>query len=199
MRNATLSKTPSSPFDKVPSVAAELSTGSERRIASIPTLSHFQHTQKSGPFPRPALPGVNGTTSLSVIPDDPACPSRETGWEPRPPIAGTSRVACRFLFHACRRHYPGGFGRMLLLISSNRRRPSPLLRRVGSHIARFEACSAFTHVRPACSLTSQGSLFLKCFSPIRYLLEPPQVLPAGATSCRAGFAPARINKPFTAH
>ncbi len=28
-------------------------------------------------------------------------------------------------------------------------RPSPNLRRVGSHITRFEACSAFTHV-PAC-------------------------------------------------
>ncbi len=125
MRNATLSKAPSSPFDKVPSVAAELSTGSERRIASIPTLGHFQHTQKSGPFPRPALPGVNGTTSLSVIPDDPAYPSRETGWEPRPPIAGTSRVACRFLFHTCRRHYPGGTGRMMSLVSSDRRRPSP--------------------------------------------------------------------------
>src|SRR5271165_1810753 len=35
-----------------------------------------------------------------------------------------------------------------------------------------------------------------CFSPIRYLLEPLQVLPVGATSYRAGFAPARNNTPF---
>jgi len=54
-------------------------------------------------------------------------------------------------------------------------------------------------LRPARSLTPQGSLFLKCFSPIRYLLEPPQVLPAGATSCRVGFAPTGNNTPFTAH
>ncbi len=54
-------------------------------------------------------------------------------------------------------------------------------------------------LRPACSLSHQVTLFLKCFSPIRYLLEPLQVLPAGATRCRVGFAPTRINKPFTAH
>ena len=52
---------------------------------------------------------------------------------------------------------------------------------------------------PACLLTPQGSRFLECFSPNCYLLEPLQVLPVGATSYRAGFAPARINLPFTAH
>jgi hypothetical protein len=52
---------------------------------------------------------------------------------------------------------------------------------------------------PACLLTPQGSLFPECFSPIRYLLEPLQVLPVGATSYGAGFAPAGIDMPFTAH
>ncbi len=208
VRNATLSMILSSPSDKVRSETAECSTGPIRPTASIPTLGLFRHTRKSGPFPRPALPGVISTTSLSATPDDPACPSRESSWEPRPPIAGASRVACRFLFHACRRHYPGGTaghpslgpppdkGKRHITLQQ---RPSPLLRRVGSHITRFEACSTFTHVRPACSLTSQGSLFLKCFSPYRYLHEPPQVLPAGATSCRVGFAPTGNNTPFTAH
>ena len=51
-------------------------------------------------------------------------------------------------------------------------------------------------LRPVDSLTPQGSFFLKCFSPIRYLLEPPQVLPTGATSRRAGFAPAGNNTTF---
>ena len=32
-----------------------------------------------GPFPRPELPGVHGTTSLSATPDGPSCPSRESG------------------------------------------------------------------------------------------------------------------------
>jgi hypothetical protein len=36
-------------------------------------------------------------------------------------------------------------------------------------------------LRPACSLTPRGGFLLKCFSPIRYLFEPLQVLPAGAT------------------
>jgi hypothetical protein len=49
---------------------------------------------------------------------------------------------------------------------------------------------------PAGSLTPRGSRFLECFSSSRYLLEPLQVLPVGATSYRAGFAPARINTPW---
>ncbi len=44
-------------------------------------------------------------------------------------------------------------------------RPSPCLRRVGSHIARFEACSAFTHV-PACMLAKSpfATLYTEGFS-----------------------------------
>ena len=49
---------------------------------------------------------------------------------------------------------------------------------------------------PACLLTPLRSRIQECFSPSRYLLEPLQVLPVGATSYRAGFAPARINTPF---
>jgi hypothetical protein len=41
----------------------------------------------SGPFPRPALPGVLGTTGLSATPGGPAWPSRASGWEPRTPTA----------------------------------------------------------------------------------------------------------------
>ena len=37
----------------------------------------------SGPFPRPALPGVGGTTGLSATPPGPACPSRASGWRSR--------------------------------------------------------------------------------------------------------------------
>ena len=33
-----------------------------------------------GPFPPPALPGFHGTTSLSAIPNGPACPSQAAGW-----------------------------------------------------------------------------------------------------------------------
>src|SRR5262249_29434343 len=75
----------------------------------------------------------------------------------------------------------------------DQRRPSPSVRWVGSRIARFEVCSAFTRVMACRVADSPGSRFLKCFSPSRYLLEPLQVLPVGATSYRARFAPARIN------
>ena len=57
-----------------------------------------------------------------------------------------SRVASIPLFHACRRHYPGGDGRCSCRSLPNRWQPSPLLRRVGFRITRFEACSAFTRV-----------------------------------------------------
>src|SRR5262245_38894005 len=78
----------------------------------------------------------------------------------------------------------------------DQRRPSPSVRQVGSRIARFEVCSAFTLVRARMLADSRRSHFPKCFSPSRYLLEPLQVLPVGATSYRAGVAPARINTPF---
>jgi hypothetical protein len=44
------------------------------------------------------------------------------------------------------------------------RRPSPLFRRVGSHITLFEACSAFTHV-PACMLAKPplAALYIRGF------------------------------------
>jgi hypothetical protein len=48
----------------------------------------------SGPFPRPALPGVRGTTSLSATPPGPACPSRASG--------GRSRASAELGFPCCR-------------------------------------------------------------------------------------------------
>ena len=98
---------------------------------------------KSGSFPRPALPGVFSTTNLSAT-----LPAR-----PAPhgvPVCActllcrASRVATLSIFRTCRRHYPGGSGSVLLSFAfPNHQRPSPYSRRVGSHIALFEACSAF--------------------------------------------------------
>ena len=82
-------------------------------------------------------------------PAGPDCPSRGPGWRVRT-TDRASRVATSSLFHACQRHYPGRSASVhLSLFFPNRRRPSPNLRRVGSRVARFEACSASTHV-PAC-------------------------------------------------
>ena len=49
----------------------------------------------SGPFPRPALPGVRGNTGLSATPPGPACPSRASGWR--------SRASAEGGFPCCRR------------------------------------------------------------------------------------------------
>ena len=60
------------------------------------------------------------------------------------PPARASRVASTPLFHACRRHYPGGTCRCLRRSLPDRCQPSPFLWRVGFRITRFGACSAFT-------------------------------------------------------
>src|ERR1022692_4447143 len=82
-----------------------------------------------------------------------------------------------------------------------RRRPSPLLRKVGDHIGLFEACSTFTCVT-ACRLAESPKrpVFLEgsdgfVSSPRRfdsYRLERP--------SCRVGIAPTEDQHlSFTAH
>ena len=93
-----------------------------RRYPASPVL-------RASPPPSPARPDPRG---MSVG----AC--HATG--------RASRVAFIPLFHACRRHYPGGNGRCSCRSLPNRWQPSPLLRRVGFRITRFEACSAFTRV-----------------------------------------------------
>jgi hypothetical protein len=60
---------------------------------------------------------------------------------------------------ACRRHYPGRNVEVDSLVLLHRHRPSPKCRRVGSCIALFEACSAFTHVT-ACTLAGSPEVTL---------------------------------------
>ena len=48
-------------------------------------------------------------------------------------------------------------------------------------------------LRPACSLSPQGTLFWKCFSRSRYLLPPPPVLPAGTTEAGWESHPLKTN------
>ena len=115
-------------------------------------------------------------------PAGPACPSRGPGCR----VHGTgraSRVAALSVFHACRRHYPGGNRPVRPSLSSQPVGGLPLFTGgVGFRTKRFEACSAFTRV-PACMVAEppEAALLPECFSPCRYLHEPPWPLPAGAT------------------
>jgi hypothetical protein len=92
----------------------------------------------SGPFPPPELPGFLGTTSLSVTPVGPACPSRASGWESRAPTDGVSRVAVVLRMSACRRHYPGGTPGSCRFSGCNPHSPS------GCGLPRFTGGSAST-------------------------------------------------------
>ena len=107
--------------------------GGGRLIANLPALMPLRTSVlNSGPFPRPALPGVLGTTGLSATPLGPACPSRASR-------LGVTRLHRRGLpvlrrfsvCQTCRRQYPGGttgscrFARRDPPVPQ-RRRPSPM-------------------------------------------------------------------------
>ena len=88
------------------------------------------------------------------------------------------------LFHACRRHYPGGgAGRCARRSLPGRWQPSPRFCRVGFRIVRFEGCSAFTRV--AARMVTEppkATLFHRSASGHgRCLHHPLRLLPAGTT------------------
>src|SRR3954464_11634989 len=62
----------------------------------------------SGPFPPPALPGLDGTSGLSATPGGPACPSRASGCGPLTRTAWGFPCCLGSPLRACRRQYPGG-------------------------------------------------------------------------------------------
>jgi len=94
-----------------------------------------------------------------------------------------------FLFHACRRHYPGGTARCCRY-HVGRRRPSLKTRQVGFRNFLFEACSAFTRVS-ACMVAKspQVTRYTRVLQRICYLLAPLWLLPAERPIGRVGFAP----------
>jgi len=161
----------------------------------LPSTGITRFRRYYGPLRHPKRPGL----SLAGVRFE----------EKRPLTAWASRVALHLLVPTCRRQYPGGplgldrswDGLFQPFPCTQRRRPSPSLRKVGDHIRRFEACSTFTRVtacrlaespkRPVCLEGSDGFVS----SPRRfdsYRLERP--------SCRVGIAPTEDQHlPFTAH
>src|SRR3954447_17053451 len=114
------------------------------------------------------------------------------GRSPAPP--GASRVASGLLFGHAAANTPVGpldriahgtaYSTRFPLIQ--RRRPSPEVGRVGSHITAFGACSAFT---TRCGLPARGAALRPFASkaPAASLPPPPlRLLPAGATQLPGG-------------
>ena len=134
----------------------------------------------SGPFPRPALPGVRGTAGLSATPPGPACPSRASGWRSRasairgfPCCSSFPRVDMPSPLPRWDRWIGSfGMGGSQPLGFHQRRRPSPFTWRVGSHVKTFEACSVFTRVT-ACRLAAPPSGACVSKAPTASLPPPP--------------------------
>jgi hypothetical protein len=81
----------------------------------------------------------------------------------------------------------------------HRHRPSPNLRRVGSCVALFEACSAFTLVT-ACTLAkSPSDLLHRRLQQLRYLRYCSDCYRVERTSSRVGLSPTVDQRLFTAH
>ena len=100
---------------------------------------------------------------------------------------------------ACRRHYPGRSDGTRSLVLFHPRRPSLKCGRDGSCIARFGACSAFTHVM-ACTLAeSPSDPFHRKLRQLRCLRRRFDCYRVERTSSRAGIAPAEVQRLFTAH
>ena len=106
--------------------------------SSAPSKAH----QKQGPFPPPALPGLNGRMALS----DSRPTRRLCDVGVASPSQDGSPPMTRITLPACRAPYPGGSRRVPVSITSPLTRPSPFPRRVGIRIFTFEASSGFTRV-----------------------------------------------------
>ena len=151
-------------------------------------------------FLRPAADALRRTVGDPAVYEDAATGGRPRLWIShwiRHAVGSLSPAQLHYwratvpLFHACRRHYPGGASRCARRSLPSRWQPSPLFGRVGLRVARFEACSTFTRVaaRMVAEPPQGRPVASKCFSRSRYLLPPPRLLPAGATV--AG----RVSKP----
>ena len=184
------------------------SAGSSRRSlrrATYPPLLH--HSLGHDPWVGSRAPSSTRITRPQRYTDPSAIcvrrrwPSRVTvGVELLFPATIADFHCCAlFMSRACCHHYPGGIAGCVSRSLHRRRRPSPLLWRVGSHIDCFEACSMFTHVAARTVRCPPIGVFSRSASDHSSPPDPPRVLPAGARVCRPGFPPGRTVHLDKAH
>ena len=177
-----------------------------------------------GSFPPPALPSLRGTASPSAT-----LPRRRAHPQSRPArgLRGTASPSATLPARPAPHGVPAGVcapptGLPVLLPSpsSMRATASTPAGPAGAYVAHFPTSGSLPRLTggsaPALlvSRPAQRSLALwpawslgrprrpvcsECFRPCRYLHNPLRLLPAGATACRAGFAPAEGRCLSTAH
>ena len=129
--------------------------GVDRQSQSPGCWSLPETRQKSGSFPPPALPGFISTTNLSATPK--AAQSAPHGVLVESHNLSPLGLPVLRVVSSCRHAVVTTPVEPSVLIARSspdkvrrhiprERRPSPLLKRLGFHVTRFEACSTFTHV-----------------------------------------------------
>jgi hypothetical protein len=118
---------------------------------NLPPSTHFLSDSEPRSLRSTIVTRFDATTDLSATRTGPACPSRASGWGLSPRRLGLPVLTLPFLCPHASANTP------VLLLDAfathfpNRRRPSPLPNQLGSHIARFEACSAFNFHSGLCA------------------------------------------------
>ena len=113
--------------------------------------------------------------------------------------AGTSRVASGPLCLHAVATTPAGPMETCSLVHSHRHRPSPKFRRVGPCIAFFEACTAFTTLRPTDLPSCLSNPLHRRLQQLRCLHRRSDCYRVERTSSRVGLSPTVDQHLFTAH
>src|SRR4051795_11728180 len=154
--------------------------GCSRLVANHRSSAPSKAHQKQGPFPPPALPGLNGRTALS----DSRPTRRLCGVGAASPSRDGSPPMTRITLPACRAPYPGGSRRVHVSIASPLTRPSPFPRRVGIRIFTFEACSGFTRVTARWMAQPPKAAFVTRLRPSQLPDQAARQLPEQSTTLR---------------
>ena len=159
-----------------------------RLIANHLTSSASKTHQKSGSFPPPALPGFNGTMTLS---DSRVDRCHFASLRPLPsPATGLPRLRDPLSRRAVP-ITPADRSRCVCRLLPQTVLPSPYSGRVGVRDFPFEACSGFTHVTARRFARPPKAAFVAGLQPGWLPIKAARQLPGQPTIARVGLAPTR--------
>ena len=116
-------------------------------FSSIPVLLLTSRSIESGPLPSTGITRLRRYYGPIRHLSRPTLALTGSSLAQLSAVHGADFPCCaRSISRTCCHHYPGGIVRCVSRSLPSRRRPSPLLWRVGSHVDCFGACSVFTRV-----------------------------------------------------